>query len=93
MADAPGFAMPIEVTDPRRGTLASAHWEMEFVALNPTSTAASAPAPQDGAPGDVGTDLPLHGPAHERLLPAGTRLGPVFESEARFRPAAVVVSV
>jgi hypothetical protein len=33
MADEPGFVMPIHVSDPRRGTLVSAHWEMEFVAV------------------------------------------------------------
>ncbi|SEF37602.1 OmpA family protein [Amycolatopsis pretoriensis] len=92
MADSPGFVMPIKVADPRRGTLVSSHWEMEFVAvigaysgdrflpvksvvwsladdhavdatgaLNPTSTAASAQAPQDGAPADLDVEQAMSG--------------------------------
>jgi hypothetical protein len=33
MSDAPGNAVPIEVSDPKSGTLIKAHWEMEFVAI------------------------------------------------------------
>jgi hypothetical protein len=33
MSDAPGTVMPIRVREPRSGTLKSAHWEMEFVAV------------------------------------------------------------
>src|SRR5262245_10152145 len=33
MADTPGVAVPIQVSDPKSGTLLKAHWEMEFVAV------------------------------------------------------------